>query len=65
MSSMCGEDYQEVKQVICWSRSTTDLPPEMAQAEATLAGQTAASDNSRQQENAARANICLQPGRCG
>jgi len=52
------KDYQEVKQGDLLVKIDDRIfRQRLAQAEATLAGQTAASDNSRQQENAARANI--------
>lgn len=52
------KDYQEVKQGDLLVKIDNRIfRQRLAQAEATLAGQTAASDNSRQQENAARANI--------
>ncbi len=52
------KDYQEVKQGDLLVKIDDRIfRQRLAQADATLAGQTAASDNSRQQENAARANI--------
>ncbi|MDR6101925.1 multidrug resistance efflux pump [Agrobacterium larrymoorei] len=52
------KDYQEVKQGDLLVKIDDRIfRQRLAQAEASLAGQTAASDNSRQQENAARANI--------